>query len=293
MGYKLTELRGVPASLAKSLATLGISDSEQYLLAVSDPDELKVLASKLGISTQILTRLADRCDLLRVPGIGPAYTELLNGAGIKSVADLRAAGPGLFDQLMKAGETLGVKGLPKQSDVTAWVTAAGSMADVSDWAVATKSEALRAQFADDDWKKIQLAPLAAAALVVTASPSDKGDTAAELNASAAAVNSALAEARPEALLSVAFPGGVKAEDISKFMAETPRAAMLSTIKTATGLVRNNLDTEQLAAYQAMILNVAQTAAEAAKEGGFLGMGKKLISDEEQAALDEIDAAVGE
>lgn len=293
MGYKINELLGVPASLAKSLSTLGLGDTDAYLLAVADPDEMKVLASKLGISSDVLAALANRADLLRVPGIGPAFTSLLNVAGVNSVADLRTAGPGLYDQLVKAGETMGVKGLPKPIDVTAWVTAAGTMADRGEWAVTTKSEALRARFADDDWAKIQLAPLAAAALVVSASPSGKGDTAAELEAAAAAVNSARAAARPEALLSVAFPQKVSAADISKFMNETPRAAMTGTIKTATDVVGRNLDTEQLAAYQAMILQVAQTAAEAAKEGGFLGMGKKLISDEEQAALDEISAAVGE
>jgi len=292
MSYKLSELKGVPVSLAKSLQTLGINDTEEYLLAVTDPDELKVLASKLGIGVGTLSALAARADLLRVPGIGPAYTELLNTAGINSVVELRAAGPGLYDQLMKAGETLGIKGLPKQAEVTAWVNSAQSMADVADWAVTTKSDALRANFADDEWLKIQLAPLAAAALVVTASPSDKGDTAVELNSAAAAVNEARSGARPEALLSVAFPDGTTADAIAKFIGETPRAAMAVTIKAATDLVRSKLDTEQLAAYQSMILSVAQTAAEAAKEGGFLGMGKKVVSDEEQAALNEIEAAVG-
>ena len=36
-----------------------------------------------------------------------------------------------------------------------------------------------------------------------------------------------------------------------------------------------------------MLNVAQAAAEAHKEGGFIGIGGKPISDKEQAALDEI------
>ena len=35
--------------------------------------------------------------------------------------------------------------------------------------------------------------------------------------------------------------------------------------------------------------MAQAAAEAHKEGGFIGIGGKQISDEEQAALDEINA----
>jgi predicted flap endonuclease-1-like 5' DNA nuclease len=291
MSYKLSEIKGVSASLAKSLAALGITDSDQLLLAAVDPDELKALASNLGISENVLAALANRADLMRVPGIGPAYTELLNDAGINSVADLRAAGSGLYDQLVKAGETLGVKGLPKQAEVAAWVGAAKEMADAADWAVTTKSDALRAKFADDDWMKVKLAPLAAAALVITADPSSKGDTEDELSAAAAALNNARKGAKAEGLLNVAFPKAVTMNDFGNFLKTTPRAAMASSIKTATALVRKNTDAAQLAAYEAMILDVAQKAAEAAKEGGFMGMGKKVVSDQEQAALNEIKSAL--
>lgn len=292
MSYKLSELKGVSASMAKSLQALGLTDTDQLLLAAANSDELKALAAKLGISEQVLSALANRADLLRVPGIGPAYTELLNAAGVNSVADLRAAGPGLHDQLAKASETLGIKGVPKSAEVAAWVNSAQSMSDAANWAIETKSAALRAGFAADDWMKVKLAPMAAAALVVGASPSDKDDTAAELAASAAAVNRARNDARAEDLLNVAFATDVMPDQFAKFMGETPRAAMISTIHTATDLVRAKLDADQLAAYQAMIMSVAHKAAEAAKEGGFLGMGKKLVSDEEQAAIDEIQAAVG-
>ena len=41
----------------------------------------------------------------------------------------------------------------------------------------------------------------------------------------------------------------------------------------------------------MIMNVAQRSAEAAKEGGFLGIGGTLVSKQEQQALSEIGAAL--
>lgn len=291
MSYKLSEMKGVSASLANSLAAHGIHDTDQLLLATVDPAELKALAAELGISEQVLVSLSTRTDLLRVPGIGPAYTDLLNNAGINSVADLRTAGPGLYDQLVKAGETLGVKSVPKQAEVTAWVNEAKVMPDAPEWAIATKSEALRSKFADDEWVKVKMAPMAAAALVITASPSSKGDTEAELSAAAAALNKARGAARPEALLNVAFPADVTMADFGNFLKTTPRAAMASTIKAATDLVRQNADPNQLAAYQAMVKDVAQKAAEAAKEGGFLGMGKKEVNAEEQAALNEVNGAL--
>ena len=48
---------------------------------------------------------------------------------------------------------------------------------------------------------------------------------------------------------------------------------------------------EAAAYKATILAVAKAAAEASKEGGFLGIGGTLVSKDEQAALDQLGAAL--
>ena len=50
--------------------------------------------------------------------------------------------------------------------------------------------------------------------------------------------------------------------------------------------------EEVEDYKRFVLEVAQAAAEAHKEGGFIGIGGKPISEEEQAALDEIRAQLG-
>ena len=45
-------------------------------------------------------------------------------------------------------------------------------------------------------------------------------------------------------------------------------------------------------YKRFVMTVAQVVASAHKEGGFLGIGAKQISDAENEALDEIAAALG-
>jgi hypothetical protein len=45
--------------------------------------------------------------------------------------------------------------------------------------------------------------------------------------------------------------------------------------------------EETDAYKTFVLSVAQAAAEAHKEGGFIGIGGRPVSEAEQAALDEI------
>ena len=49
--------------------------------------------------------------------------------------------------------------------------------------------------------------------------------------------------------------------------------------------------DEASAYRRFVLGVAQAAAEAHKEGGFIGIGSKQISDEERVALDEIEAVL--
>ena len=51
--------------------------------------------------------------------------------------------------------------------------------------------------------------------------------------------------------------------------------------------------DEESAYKRFVLGVAQAAAEAHKEGGFIGIGGKRISDEERVALDEIEAMLDE
>jgi hypothetical protein len=50
--------------------------------------------------------------------------------------------------------------------------------------------------------------------------------------------------------------------------------------------------EEIDAYKRFVMTVAQAVAGAHKEGGFLGIGGKQISDAENQALDELSSALG-
>jgi hypothetical protein len=45
-------------------------------------------------------------------------------------------------------------------------------------------------------------------------------------------------------------------------------------------------------YRDWLTTLAQKASEASKEGGFLGIGGKLVSEEEAAAVKELSSALG-
>ena len=65
---------------------------------------------------------------------------------------------------------------------------------------------------------------------------------------------------------------------------------MALVKAAAQAVAQRSPAEA-AAYKATVLKVAQATAEAAKDGGFLGIGGKLISDDEQHALDALKAVL--
>ncbi len=65
----------------------------------------------------------------------------------------------------------------------------------------------------------------------------------------------------------------------------------SRLAEAVALVDSKATDEEAGAYKAFVLTVAEAAAGANREGGFLGIGGKPVSANEQAALDEIRTAL--
>jgi hypothetical protein len=274
------------------LKSLGIVDSDQLLMLVTDPAQRADLLNKLGVDDRFLTDLTERADLTRLPGIGPAFAELLSKAGIRSVGALAAVAPAaLLDTLTKTAATFGIKKVPTEADLTNWIGAAKKTPDLVTWSTGVRVDGTKKLFAEDEWTKIRLAPLAAASLVMLASPSKGEDATAEAQAAVAALDATRGGSTAWSLLNVAFPQGVTVADMQKFINETPPAAMMSTIKAAAAAVAAKAP-DQAAAFKATLMQVATGVAEASKEGGFLGMGKKVVSDEEQTALADLRLALG-
>ena len=64
------------------------------------------------------------------------------------------------------------------------------------------------------------------------------------------------------------------------------------LRQAVELLESKATPDEVEAYKRFVLSLAQAAAEAHKEGGFLGVGGKEVSPEEQAAIDDISATLG-
>jgi hypothetical protein len=144
--------------------------------------------------------------------------------------------------------------------------------------------ATKADFNAEEWSTVVEGPVLAGMRVVAAS---RGGTLRE----SVAIGRVYAEARQgqgdSELLDelVSSPPGV---DPKRLQGAGEIAAVSSDrLREALGVLKEKASASDVDAYKRFVLDVARAAAEAHKEGGFVGIGGKQISDEEQAALEEI------
>jgi len=64
------------------------------------------------------------------------------------------------------------------------------------------------------------------------------------------------------------------------------------LTAAMRILEEKATPEEVDAYKRFVMTVAQAAAAAHKEGGFLGIGGKQVSEAEEKALDEISITLG-
>ena len=70
----------------------------------------------------------------------------------------------------------------------------------------------------------------------------------------------------------------------------PGEQILEELRAVVAIIAARATPEETAAFKTWLLATAQAAADAAKDGGFMGFGAKQVSDGEQAMLDRLREA---
>ncbi len=147
----------------------------------------------------------------------------------------------------------------------------------------------KAEFNADEWSTVVEGPVLAGLRVVA---SHRGGTFRE----SLAIGKVYTEARQNhgdsELLDelAASPPAVQPDQV-RAKGDIPRVAD-ERLREALRIIGEKGTPEELEAYKRFVLAVAEAAAKAHKEGGFIGIGGKEISPEEQTALDELAATLG-
>jgi hypothetical protein len=148
----------------------------------------------------------------------------------------------------------------------------------------------KAEFNGEEWEQIAEAPAIAGLIVITAS---RGGTIRETMAMAKVYAEAQKDHASGDLVSELVSSAPKIDPKQFSSKEDLRARGLGKITEAVGLVRDRATLDELVDYRQFILDLANHVAERDKSGGFLGIGGERVSGQEEQAIADITAALGD
>lgn len=158
-------------------------------------------------------------------------------------------------------------------------------------AASDKANALREMFDESEWLKVRSGPLHALYHVAIATPSGPVGLTKEFTAAADSVAEATKAAPATSLIGTVFASGLVQDQLLQLAKDRPATrTLLDGLHESIAIVARKSPTDAQA-YREVVLNAARRAAEATKEGGFLGVGGTKVSEAEHEALEDIRSAL--
>jgi hypothetical protein len=148
----------------------------------------------------------------------------------------------------------------------------------------------KADFNAEEWSTVVEGPLYAGMRVISA---DRGGTLRETLALGRAYQQAREGHGESELLDelIKSPPSIDPDRVREAGGDIGAVAS-ERLREAVSILAAKATPDEVDAYKRFVMTVAQAVASAHKEGGFLGIGGKQISDAENQALDQISTALG-
>lgn len=125
----LISIEGIGPAYAEKLKAAGIRGISSLLRTGATPKGRKALADSTGLSDSLILGWVNRADLFRVRGVGEEYSDLLEKAGVDTVAELaQRKAANLFEKLKAVNaEKKLVRQMPSLKAVTKWIEEARTL----------------------------------------------------------------------------------------------------------------------------------------------------------------------
>ena len=152
-------------------------------------------------------------------------------------------------------------------------------------------------FTEEEWIRVRRAPFVAGMAISLADPGGPIELVKESTASLkSATNPPTREQLlAEIALDVQAMTQQRQNPVSDFKPTNATPAgqqILDELRAVSAIVNSKAAAEEIAAFKDWLLTTAQAAADAAKEGGFMGFGATQVSQGEKAMLDQVRTAIG-
>jgi len=155
----------------------------------------------------------------------------------------------------------------------------------------------KTDFTEEEWTRVRRAPLVAGMAISLADPGGPIELAKETTASLKTATNP--PSREQLLAEVALDIQSMAQqrqnpmtDFKPTQGSDPRQQILEELRAVSGIVSSKATAEEAAAFNNWILTSAKAAADAAKEGGFMGFGAEQVSQGEKDMLEQVRTAIG-
>jgi hypothetical protein len=152
----------------------------------------------------------------------------------------------------------------------------------------------KADFTNEEWARLERAPIVAGMAISLADPGGPIEAFKETSASLKTVlETARTNGQSELVASVASAAAEKAQQRQSPLGDfKPRGAqareqILEELSAVNELVTQKATPEEAGEFREWLLTAARRAAEAAKEGGFLGFKAERVSQGEQRMLEQL------
>jgi hypothetical protein len=151
----------------------------------------------------------------------------------------------------------------------------------------------KSDFTEEEWVRVRRAPFVAGMAISMADPGGPIEMAKEsMGTVKAATNPPTGE---QLLAEIAAELQEMAQQrqnpLTDFKPQA-REGIVEELGAVSGIVSSKATAEETAAFKQWLLTTAQAAADAAKEGGFMGFGATQVSEGEKNMLDQVRATIG-
>jgi predicted flap endonuclease-1-like 5' DNA nuclease len=129
----IVDVEGIGPVNAEKLAGVGIRTTDDLLTKGARAYDREKIAENTGINSKYIRDWVDKVDLMRVPGVGPQYSDLLEVAGVGSPAELaerNAANLAITVQEVVAARPGIVRRAPSEAEIAAWIEEANKLEKV-------------------------------------------------------------------------------------------------------------------------------------------------------------------
>lgn len=125
----LKDIEGIGATYAEKLSQAGLATTDALLSAGATAKGRADLAAGTGVSEKLILRWVNMADLFRIKGVAEQYSDLLEAAGVDTVAELaQRKAENLQAKMVEVNEERKlVRRVPTLAEVSGWVEQANAL----------------------------------------------------------------------------------------------------------------------------------------------------------------------